>query len=223
MEVEATSGDVEDVKVEQRGRRIVIEHRKRFRLARADEYEVRIRAPHGADAELTVASADVLVSGRLGEVEAKTASGHLKLEALEGDARIRSASGDVEIGSAAGRLDVNTASGDVQVGSAASGATVRSASGEVRFGEVAGRVVVQTASGDHLIGSVADASVDLKSASGDLRIGIKQGSRVFVDARSLSGETTSEVQLEGAETATDGPLVELKAVTMSGDIHVVRV
>jgi hypothetical protein len=85
-------------------------------------------------------------------------------------------------------------------------------------------VSLNTASGDLEIGSIAQGSVDVKSASGDFRVGIAPGSRLFVDARSLSGETSSEVELGAAEpeAASDGPLVEVKAATMSGDIRIVR-
>ena len=141
---------------------------------------------------------------------------------MERDARVRSASGDVSIGWVGGRVDVNTASGDVSVRTAGNGAAVRSASGDVILGEMAKQVSVNTASGDQLIESVAEASIDLKSASGDVKVGIKKGSRLFVDARSLSGETSSEIELLGSETESEGPLVQLKAATMSGDIRIVR-
>jgi DUF4097 and DUF4098 domain-containing protein YvlB len=118
--------------------------------------------------------------------------------------RVRSASGDVQLGSVRGKVDVNTASGDVTVG------------------EAGAAVSVHTASGDQVIGSVAQGSVDLKSASGDVRIGIKQGSRLWIDARSMSGDTSSELEILGAETSSEGPLVELRATSMSGDIRVVR-
>ena len=117
---------------------------------------------------------------------------------------------------------MNTASGDVQVGSAGGGGTIRSASGDVQIGEAAQRVSIQTASGDMVIDSIAEGSVDVKSASGDVRVGIKQGSRLHVDARSLSGDTTSELEIGGVEIATGGPLVEVKGTTMSGDIRIVR-
>ncbi len=121
-----------------------------------------------------------------------------------------------------GRADVNTASGDIELGRVGGGISVRSASGDVHVDEANAAVSINTASGDQVVESVVVGKVDLKSASGDCRIGIKQGSRLFVDARSMSGETTSELELSGEEAATDGPLVELKAATMSGDIHVVR-
>jgi hypothetical protein len=55
-----------------------------------------------------------------------------------------------------------------------------------------------------------------------VRVGIRQGSRVHVDARSMSGDTTSELQLGEVEVASDGPLVWVKAATMSGDVRIVR-
>jgi len=222
VEVEAIRGDLENLKVEQHGHDIVVETRRRFALNRNDEYEIRIRAPHRTDADLNVASADVTAAGRLGGVEINTASGDVQVDEVEQDAKVRSASGDVRLGPVGGRVDVNSASGDVSVRRAGAGATVRSASGDVLIGEATQRVSVQTASGDQLIESGAEGAVDLKSASGDVKVGIKQGSRLFVDARSMSGETTSELELTGVEPDGDGPLVELKAATMSGDIRIVR-
>ena len=81
------------------------------------------------------------------------------------------------------------------------------------------RLGVKTASGDLVVGAIAEGGLDLKSASGDMRIGIAAGSRLHVDARSLSGETSSDIEVLGVETAVEGPLVELKATSMSGDIR----
>jgi hypothetical protein len=68
--------------------------------------------------------------------------------------------------------------------------------------------------------------VDLKSASGDIEVGIREGSNVWVDARAMSGELSSEVELGDVPLTDDGPddapLIELKATSMSGDIEVVR-
>jgi hypothetical protein len=39
----------------------------------------------------------------------------------------------------------------------------------------------------------------------------------------MSGDTSSEIDLDGeGEAEGDGPLVELRATAMSGDIHVAR-
>jgi DUF4097 and DUF4098 domain-containing protein YvlB len=222
VEVEAIRGDLDNVKVEQHGRDIIVERRKRIGLFRDDEYDVHVRCPLEANADLNVAAAEVTTTGKLHKVEVNTASGDVEIEQAESHIRVRSASGDVSLGWVGGRADVNTASGDVSVRTAAEGATVRSASGDVILGEAAKQVTVQTASGDQEIESVAEGAVDLKSMSGDVKVGIKQGSRLQVDARSMSGETSSEIELLGAETGTGGPLVQLKAATMSGDIRIVR-
>ena len=201
--VEIEGRDVEEFGVEQRGREIVVERRKRFGRG-GGSYDVRILAPEGADAELALASADVRGTGRFGEV------------------RVRNASGDVQLGSVGGRLDVSTASGDVVVQAATGGGAIRTASGDVVVREAGERLGVMTASGDLVIAAIANGALDLKSASGDMRIGIAPGSRFHVDARSLSGETRSDLEILGVETTTEGPLVELKATSMSGDIRIVR-
>jgi DUF4097 and DUF4098 domain-containing protein YvlB len=221
VDVEAISGDLDALRVEQRGREIVVEQRKRFSLVR-DECDVRIRLPDGADAELNLASANARAGGRLGSLEANTATGEVEIERVERDARVRAASGDIRLGSVGGKADVNTASGDVELGQVGGETSVRSASGDVRLAEAGTGVSINTASGDQTIAAVAAGRVELKSASGDCLIGIKRGSRIFVDARSMSGETNSEVDLTGTEAAGDGPLVELRVATMSGDIHIVR-
>jgi DUF4097 and DUF4098 domain-containing protein YvlB len=221
VEVEALRGNLENLKVEQRGRDIVVEQRKKIGL-RSEEFLVRVHAPHGLDVDFDVASADVTAHGRLGSIETNSASGDVTIEEVARNAKLRAASGDVHLERVGGTVDVNSASGDVAIGSAAGGASVRSASGDVRIGEAAKRVSIQTASGDQMIERFAQGTVDVKSASGDVLIGVQQGSRLFVDARSLSGETSSDVSLDGVETETEGPLVEVKAATMSGDIRIVR-
>ncbi len=221
VEVESSSGNLDAIRVEQHGRDIIVEHRKRFGFSR-EEYEIRVNLPQGADADLNLASANLRAAGRLGTLEANTASGDIEIEEIEKDARVRSASGDVRLGSVGGRANVNTASGDIELGRVGGGVSVRSASGDVRVQEAGAEVSINTASGDQVVDTVRRGRVDLKSASGDCRIGVKVGSRLFVEARSLSGETSSEVELGDSEVPGDGPLVELKAVTMSGDIRVVR-
>ena len=62
----------------------------------------------------------------------------------------------------------------------------------------------------------------LKSASGNLRVGIRTGSRLWVDARSRVGEVSSELELSDVAPEGDAPLVELRANTMSGDVAIVR-
>jgi hypothetical protein len=52
VEVEALRGDVEGLRVEQHGRGILVEQRKRLRLGRDDEFAVRVRMPTGSHADV---------------------------------------------------------------------------------------------------------------------------------------------------------------------------
>jgi DUF4097 and DUF4098 domain-containing protein YvlB len=194
-----------------------------FGFLRDLDLRLSIRTPDGAVIEAETATADVRGRGRFGSLEARSASGGVEVETVVGDAVVKTASGDVEVADVGGAAVVNTASGDVRLGRVVGETVVKSASGDVRVREAGSGVNVSTASGDQRIGSVAVGSVALQSASGDIEVGIAKGSNVWVDARAMSGSTTSELELGEAEpVADDAPLVELRATTMSGDVSVLR-
>jgi hypothetical protein len=88
--------------------------------------------------------------------------------------------------------------------------------------EAGSSVNANTASGNQTIGAVLQGKVTLKSASGDLKVGIREGSTLWVDARSRSGEVRSELPISDAPPEGNAPHVELRATTMSGDVEVVR-
>ena len=160
--------------------------------------------------------------GGFGSLDAKTASGDLAFGDVGGRARISSASGDITIERVGGDATVNTASGDVRVGRVDGDAVLRSASGDVAVGDAEGSVSVQTASGDQRIASVASGRVTMQSASGDQHVGIRRGTRVHIDAKTMSGGASSELDVSDEPPSGDGPQVELRATAMSGDIRIVR-
>ena len=45
---------------------------------------------------------------------------------------------------------------------------------------------------------------------------------MWVDATSMSGGTTSDLDLGAEPSGAEGPTVEVKATTMSGDVQIVR-
>lgn len=176
-----------------------------FLRSRDGHYRVRISTPHGAAVEANLASADISGHGRFAEIEIHVASGDVEFDEVGGEAAVDSASGDVQL-DRVGSAKVNSASGDVQID------------------QSVGPVTVNTASGDIELRSVASGEIKVNSASGDVEVGIAKGSRLYVDAQTLSGSTSSDLELEsGAPIEGDeGPLVELRAVSMSGDISVKR-
>ncbi|HZE29007.1 MAG TPA: DUF4097 family beta strand repeat-containing protein [Gaiellaceae bacterium] len=244
---EATTAAIENARVELRdrgnGHEVVIDVRDRgkgFGFSKGAEVLVAVTSPEGTSVEAKTGSAEVEGRGRFGSVEVETGSGDVEFGEIALDANINAASGDVQLGSIGGNARVNTASGDTQVRSIGGDAKINSASGDVQIREVQGElsvnsasgdvqvreaassVGVNTASGDQQIGSVTTGKVTLKSASGDLKVGIREGSTLWVDARSRSGEVTSELPVSELPPDGNGPTVELRANTMSGDITVAR-
>jgi hypothetical protein len=71
------------------------------------------------------------------------------------------------------------------------------------------------------VASVAQGKVELKSISGDLIVGVKRGSRVWMDVKTVTGDARSDLDANAGDDGS-GPLVELKATAMSGDIRILR-
>lgn len=208
-------------------------------IGRGAEVALSIRAPHGAGVRAGTGSADVSGAGRFGAVEASSGSGDLSFESadaanvktgsgdvdlghIRGELKVQAASGDVEVDVAERRTVIHTASGDIVVNRLLGPGSLACASGDAHVGDVRASLDVSTASGDQQIDAASEGSLNLKSASGDLNIGIRMGSTLWVDAKSRSGETSSELEVGDDPPEEGGPLVELRATTMSGDIHIFR-
>jgi DUF4097 and DUF4098 domain-containing protein YvlB len=208
---------------------------------RSHRVRVEVRLPHAADVSVSCASADIEVSGRFGSGELRSESGDVHADTFSGPVRIRTASGGVRLAAAADDLRVDSASGDQQIGQVAGRAQLRSASGDVGVGRAEAELSVQTASGDARVevalaglsaasasgdvhaSCVREGQVTVRTASGNVVIGVARGSEVRVDAASMSGDMESEIDLDGEGTgAGSGPLVTVTVQTVSGDVRLVR-
>jgi hypothetical protein len=208
---------------------VVIEQQPRFRfgplqLSWDDAVEARVACPPGSDLELTTASASLRADGELGGVSIKTASGDVQLETVRGSLGVKTASGDVSIAEAHGEGSVTTVSGDAHVERFTRPLGIRSVSGEIRVESVRAPLTVSTTSGDVRLERVEGGEVEARSISGDVRIGVGPGTRVWIDATSLSGTLESQLGLEERpppeEAETD--VVPLRVKTVSGDVSIVR-
>jgi DUF4097 and DUF4098 domain-containing protein YvlB len=198
---------VEAARVELRhGDEVIVDVREERRsgiFRDTPEVRVTVRCPEGSRLVAHTASADLRARGRLAAAELASASGDVAVERVDGEVRAKAASGDLSFG---------------RIG----GGRLQTASGDVRVESAAGSLDVQTASGDQRIEEVASGRVTLKAASGDVHVGVRRGAGVWVDAGSLSGETTSDLELADEPAGDEGPAVELKVTTMSGDVRIVR-
>ncbi len=182
----------------------------------------KIRVPSGSSVDVESDAADVTGTGRFDRAEVRTAAGDVRLDEVEGDVRVKCVAGDVTLGSIGGEANVNSVSGDATVGKVRGNANFHSVSGDIELREAEGSVHAKTISGDVRIGAATQGSVAMQSVSGDLTMGLSAGSKLFVNARSTSGKTTSELEVRDERPANGGPLVELQAKSVSGDIRIVR-
>jgi DUF4097 and DUF4098 domain-containing protein YvlB len=121
-----------------------------------------------------------------------------------GSANVHSASGDIELAEVRGAVDAHTLSGDLRI--------------EAAYGDVN----ANTVSGDQTHEAVMTGSVVAQSVSGDVLVGVRRGSRVYLDCNTVSGDTSSELAVSGEPAEGDGPTVEVRAKTVSGDIRITR-
>ncbi len=182
----------------------------------------RVRAPQDSLLNVRTKSADVSVRGTLGGANVSSASGDVQLESISGGLNVKTASGDTRAREIAGGVNVQTASGDVELDVVRGPINVASASGDVMVGEAWDNVSVNTVSGDQQHGAVYQGNVAAHAVSGDVSVGVRRGSKVFLDCNTVSGDTSSELDMLPDAPSGDGPLVELRVKTVSGDITITR-
>ena len=220
-------GDGHEVVVEAKGRRgISISIGSTDIRLGGPQLRLRATCPHGTALDVRTKSADLRARGEYGAVEVKTASGDVQVEQAQ-EAQIKSASGDVRFERVHADLDVQTASGDVQAGVVAGDLHAQLVSGDLEVREARASVSANTVSGDQRFEAVLKGRLELRAISGDVNVGIRRGSRVFVDANTVSGSTSSEFNLSEAPqdpppADEDSPLVEVYAKTVSGDVRIER-
>jgi DUF4097 and DUF4098 domain-containing protein YvlB len=238
---QATRELLADTVVEQRGDVIVVHTPKRGAgfFGRTVQLDLRIVAPRGSSLAVRAGSADITTQGSLAGGRLDTGSGDVRITHMTDSLSVRTGSGEVSVDSTEADLDVKTGSGDIEVGSIAASGSLQAGSGQVSVGHVAGDARARTGSGDITIG---DAERDVKAqtgsgsvrlgevhrgrvrviaASGDIHVGLAEGSAAWLDAHTLTGRVSSDLESTGEPTAEEEK-VRLEVKTVSGNITVVR-
>lgn len=231
---------ISNAKVEQRGDDIIVLlPRAKSGLFRARaEVEAVITVPLGSSAKLQTSSADIETYGLLGNVKADSGSGEVTLEHVA-DGALRTGSGDIDVQTATGSLDIKCGSADVTVGTVGGDADIISGSGDVVIGQVAGalkaksgsgdmviksggeRVEALIGSGDLMISRVDHGLVRAKTGSGDIAIGVADGTAAYLDVMTVTGDVKSD--LDGTDAPPSGDThVEISAQSGSGDVLLQR-
>jgi DUF4097 and DUF4098 domain-containing protein YvlB len=224
-----------EIRAEERrgGHLIVIEKKDQLRwgpitIGWGGDIEVRVTCPSGSNLDFAGGSSDLRVVGDLGEVSVKSASGDVELGDVSKRLQAKTASGDIMVGTIAAGGSVVTVSGDLRIHAFDGELQARTVSGDARVGAIRGPLTLATTSGDVHLESVEAGELRLQTVSGDARIGVGRGTRVWIDAVSVSGDLGSELgvadDVPGAAEGDDGSgeVVPLHVKTVSGDVSIVR-
>ncbi|HKE65154.1 MAG TPA: DUF4097 family beta strand repeat-containing protein [Micromonosporaceae bacterium] len=193
-----------------------------FLIRKSPALNITVRLPSDSRIMARSASADVSCEGRLAGADINTASGDLRIEHVTGDLARHSASGDTQFSRVDGTMNSNSASGDLRGGTVGGDFTTKTASGDVTVDAVGGSVRAASASGDFHFGNVARGTTTIHSASGDVFLGIAEGTAVWMDVSTLSGDTVSDLNVTDSSPGGATATLELSVRTVSGDVTIRR-
>lgn len=162
-----------------------------------------IRLDRTGPLDLGTAAGEITVDQVTGNAYVSTGSGSIRLARIDGTAVVKNSNGDSWIGTVTGEARISTANGDIAVEHAPAGVTANSACGDIRIGEV------------------QRGSVSVKTAYGELEIGIHAGTAAWLDAHTGYGRVRNRLdECEAPEQTEDA--VEVRARNSYGDILIHR-
>lgn len=185
------------------------------------DVDVFVVAPRQSSFDVNTRSGDCEFRGETGDVDVSSASGDVVVDDAD-SIKVRSASGDVSVGCARTSVSASTASGDVVIGECEGKTKIESASGDVHAKSSGEVTDVSTASGDIVVAATRTGRVGVRTASGDVRVAVKEGLDIDVVARSVSGHLTSDIPLSGGSGDDAANALGVTIATVSGDVRIVR-
>jgi hypothetical protein len=201
--------------------------------------DVLVELPTGSQVHGDGAATDFRTTGVLGECRFKTAAGHFRLDRV-GALRADTSAGHVTIDTVTGNAEIATGTGRVHIGEINGTAVVKNSNGHTEIGTVTGELRVRSANGDISVDR-ADASVDAKTANGsihirevvrdtvtlntatgDLEIGVAEGTAAWLELNTSYGRVNNSLESANQRPETSEKTVEVRARTSFGDITIRR-
>ena len=105
---------------------------------------------------------------------------------------------------------MQTVSGDVRLGTVTGPVSATLVSGDFAIDDAHTDLSAKTVSGDQRIGAIREGQIKLQSVSGDVRLGVRPGTRLRIDASSTSGDVSSELDVK------DEPVQRCRAAPRRG-------
>jgi hypothetical protein len=199
---------------------------------------ITIDLPANSSLVAYLAHSDIHADGSLGECELHLASGRAQLDRINA-LQANIAAGEVAIGHVAGRANIDGAAfamrisevkdtvklsssgGQVWIGHASADLDLSSGSGSFDIDRADGSVTAKTGDGAIRIGRLTRGQAELLNGSGNIEVGISEGTAARVDANSERGSVRNSVPPQ-ENPETSGNTVTVHARTRHGDIIIQR-
>ncbi len=153
--------------------------------------------------DLSTGAGAVVVDRVAGPADVSTGSGRIRLREIDGTAVIKNSNGDSWIGAVGGDLRVSASNGDIVVEQARAGVTANTANGHIRVGEV------------------TRGATGLKTAFGEIEVGIHAGTAAHLDVSTSFGKVHNQMDPADGPGSSD-EMVEVRARSGYGDIVIRR-
>ena len=175
-----------------------------------------------ADSSLVayLAHSSVHVDGPLGECDLHMASGQAQFDRIN-TLQANISAGEVAIGHVAGRAHIESSTGQIRIGHASADLELSNGSGGFDIDRADSSVTATTADGAIRIGRLTRGQVELMNGSGNIEIGISEGTAAQVDANSERGSVRNSVPSQEDPGMYDNRLA-VHARTRHGDIIIQR-
>lgn len=201
----------EGVRVEQVGAVVFVRGPRRLNiLGPGDSVDVVVEVPGASDVTVSVTYGSAQLSGSFGAVRADLPYGEFGLEsatrlsltgghgeyridAVAGDADISVKSGQTRVGRVGGRLRLTGADSRIDVEEVVGVAELSTSSGAIDVGSAASDVAVRAAYGAVRIGDVTRGVLRVDGSYGDVDVGVRPGTAVWLDARSRYGTVRTDL------------------------------
>jgi DUF4097 and DUF4098 domain-containing protein YvlB len=231
----------EQTRVDFRDGRLLVKAPKQRGLGlfgRPGSIDVTIALPAGSHVRGSSATGSFQSAGRLGDCRFRTSAGDIQLdrtgpldlstsageitvEQVTGDANISTGTGEVRLREIDGAAVVKNSNGDSLIGTVTGEARLHTANGHISVDRAPAGITANTAYGDIRIGKVERGSVSVKTAYGELEIGIHAGTAAWLDAHTDYGRVRNRLgECEAPEQAEN--TVEVHARNSYGDILIHR-
>jgi hypothetical protein len=185
------------------------------------DVDVEIVLPRRSRVHAALGSADLRAEGEFTDFGFVGSSGDVEVDVVKGNVKAENASGSFTVHTLDGGASISTASGYVRLGSLDGELKFKGASGSLTVDRLRGDVRSQSASGSVTIAAAVRGAVSAHTSSGEVIVGVVEGTAVRLDIVTASGAVTTRLQPADGPEQGDETLI-LGVRSSSGDVTVRR-